>query len=71
MKKEAFQEIARHFAESIKVKLIFEDGATPTTNGTTIILPSEMSEVFPVQNFQDLKYRWYHPPGFYRNLLNV
>ena len=44
MKKEAFQEIARHFAESIKVKLIFEDGATPTTNGTTIILPSEMSE---------------------------
>ena len=44
MKKEAFQEIARHFAESIKVNLVFEDGATPATNGDTIILPTEMSE---------------------------
>lgn len=44
MKKEAFQEIAKHFAESIKVNLRFEEGASPATNGTEIILPTEMSE---------------------------
>jgi len=46
MKKEAFQEIAKHFAESIKVHLRFEDGACPSTNGTEIILPTEMSEAY-------------------------
>jgi len=43
VKKEAFQEIAKHFAESIDVKLVFEDGACPATNGKTIILPTEMN----------------------------
>lgn len=43
MKKEAFQEIAKHFAESIDVKLVFEEGANPCTNGKTIILPTEMN----------------------------
>lgn len=43
MKKEAFQEIAKHFADSIKVQLVFQEGATPTTNGSTITLPTEMS----------------------------
>jgi len=44
MKKEAFQEIAKHFAESIKVNLRFEEGACPATNGSEIVLPTEMSE---------------------------
>jgi hypothetical protein len=43
MRKEAFQDIAKHFADSIDVKLVFEAGATPKTNGTTIILPTEMA----------------------------
>lgn len=46
MKKEAFQGIAKHFAESISVKLIFEEGATPSTNGEVIVLPTEMSEQY-------------------------
>ena len=46
MKKEAFQEIAKHFAESIKVSLRFEVGAVPRTNGSEIVLPTEMSEAY-------------------------
>jgi len=44
MKKEAFQEIAKHFAESIRVQIKFEDGATPSTDGKIIVLPTEMYE---------------------------
>lgn len=43
-KQESYKIIARHFADTIKVRLIFEEGATPQTDGNTIVLPTEMRE---------------------------
>lgn len=60
MKKEAFQEIAKHFAETIKVALRFEEGAVPSTNGHEIVLPTEMSEAYLDQTLGALLHETNH-----------
>lgn len=41
---DTYKIIARHFAETIKVKLVFEEDVTPMTDGQTIFLPTEMKK---------------------------
>ena len=44
MQKESWKQLAKHFADSIEAKLVFEDNVAPSTNGTTITLPSQMAD---------------------------
>lgn len=44
MKKESYRILAEHFAEKGGLRVTFEDGACPKTDGKEIILPTEVNE---------------------------
>lgn len=44
MNNQTYKILAKHFAETVNLQLVFEKNATPSTNGETIFLPTELSE---------------------------
>lgn len=46
MKQESYKTLAEHFAEKAGLRLIFEPGACPSTNGDYIVLPTEVNDDF-------------------------
>jgi len=44
MRNESLEIFAKHFGDKLDLNIQFEDGATPSTNGRDIILPSNLDE---------------------------
>jgi myosin heavy subunit len=44
MYNQTYKILAKHFAETVNVQLVFEEGAQPKTDGRTITLPTELAD---------------------------